>query len=162
MSSGALQFSRDLDKAFQEKVIAQCLEFHKKVALAAWRDITATARFAGGAHGSPFWSGRFRASNQISIGKPDFTTLPPMEGERWPNPVESPYKSRSVSEGAAALQGLKPFDKVFISNGLPYSRRIEYQGWSAQVPNGVYRVTAERMRQKFENVTVEALSRGIN
>lgn len=161
MSSGAAKFSQQLDAAYQEKVIAQCIEFHKKVALAAWRDITATASFAGGKHGSPFWSGRFRASNQISIGQPDFTVKEPKKGT-WPHPVANPHESRTPAEGAAALQGLKPFDKVFISNGLPYSRRIEYQGWSAQVPNGVYRVTAERMRQRFENVSVEALSRGFN
>lgn len=156
----AANFSKQLKVAYNEKVVGAALEFQKKVAIAAWRDITATASFAGGAHGSPFWSGRFRASNQIAIGSPDFTVLPPNPSAgKHPAPVPSPYKSRAVSEAVTALQGLKPFDTVFISNGLPYSRRIEFDGWSAQVPNGVYNVTAKRMAARFNNVTLEDLKR---
>lgn len=157
----AKAFSKQLKIAYEEKVVGAALEFHKKVVITAWRDITATASFAGGSHGSPFWSGRFRASNQIAIGKPDFTVLPPNPSAgRHPAPVPNPYKSRPVTDAVTAMVGLKPFDTVFISNGLPYARRIELDGWSAQVPNGVYRVTAARMAKRFQNVTVEDLKRG--
>lgn len=144
---------KDLDKAHKRKVVDQFVQFHKTVAIRAYREVTATANVAGG-FGSPLWSGRFRASNNISIGSPDYDAKPPKAGAgAWtPAPISSPYPSRTPAEASLALNALKPFDRVFIANGVPYSRRIELDGWSAQTPNGVYNVTAENMRVRFGNV----------
>lgn len=151
-------FKKQLTVAHQTKVVAAAIEFHRTISLVAFRDISATAMEAGGGFGSPFWSGRFRASNNISINNPDFSILPPNPSAgNYPMPVSSPYKSKTLSDAQIVLKGLKIYDKVYISNGLPYAKRIEAGGWSAQVPNGVYNVVAERIRNRFSSVSLRGL-----
>lgn len=152
-------FTISLKKAYAEKVIGQAVELHKAVALTAFRDISATANAVAGAYGSPLWSGRFRASNNIAIGSPDLSILPPHPtAKNHPSPVASPYPSNTNSEASIMLGGLKPFDKVYISNNLPYARRIEVAGWSAQVPNGVYGVALQRVKNKYGRVLASEVS----
>jgi hypothetical protein len=150
-------FARDLQKAIDIKIIGQAKEFAKSVAISAFRDISATANEAGGVFGSPLWSGRFRASNNISVGSPDFSVLPPNpSAKNHPTPVASPYKSNINADATPALQSFKLGDTIYIANGLPYARRIEFDGWSAQVPNGVFKVAKERVRAKYKDVKLGA------
>ena len=150
------KFMADLEKAIVIKIIGQTEEYAKAVALNLYRDISATANEAGGLFGSPLWSGRFRASNNISVGSPDFSFLPPNPAAgRYPNAVNPQYPSNKISDAAAKIRSLKIGQVVFIANGLPYAKRIELDGWSAQVPNGVYRVAKERAIQKFDGIKLK-------
>ena len=76
---------------------------------------------------SPVDTGRFRANWNVSYGAPDYTTTPRTD------------EARGVAEAQKALT-LAVGGVVFISNGLPYARRLEY-GWSKQAPYGMVRLT---------------------
>lgn len=49
----------------------------------------------------------------------------------------------------------KPGGVFYITNSLPYARRLEYEGWSKQMPAGVVRITAVR----FEEFLQKALAK---
>ena len=75
---------------------------------------------------APVDTGRYRAAWNIGIEQPDRSVPPP--GSR-------------VKAGAApfsALKSLKPFPVVYLTNSLPYAKRLE-DGHSGQAPTGVLR-----------------------
>jgi hypothetical protein len=75
---------------------------------------------------SPVDTGRYRAAWNIGIEKPDLSVPPP---------------AKRVNAGAApfsALKNLKPFPVVYITNNLPYAKRLE-DGHSGQAPTGILR-----------------------
>ncbi len=70
---------------------------------------------------SPVDTGRFKANWTVSDIKP---------GSTIPDP----------RAGIEALKSFKPGTSIYISNNLPYARKLEY-GWSKQAPNGMVRLT---------------------
>ena len=150
--SNYAQWAASLDKAFQEKVVQRFVQKHRTIALQAMKEVTTDSRTVGFAHGSPVWTGRFKGSHKINVNVPDTGVLPPhpetFEGLRWPDDPAAPYPSPALSEASIKLTALKPFEKVVISNHLPYARRIE-TGYSPKTPEGVYGITAERLYKKY-------------
>lgn len=145
-------WSKDLERQFEERLVQRFVQKHRAITIDALKDISTDSMRVGFSNGSPVWTGRFKGSNNVSIGAPDTSTLPPhpetAEGLRWPDAPDSPYKSPSLAEASIKLTGLKPFEKTYITNALPYARRIE-EGYSPKAPEGVYEVTAERMVAKY-------------
>jgi hypothetical protein len=76
---------------------------------------------------SPIDTGRFRANWNVSFGAPDYTT------------TLSTAEGRGLSEADKALR-LPVGGVVYLSNGLPYARRLEH-GWSRQAPTGMVRLS---------------------
>ena len=152
------QFEKQLTKAYDQKVVNRFVEFHKTVALDALREVGADAT-AQGAFGSPIHTGRFRRSHNLTVGSPAGKNAPPLPGAApWPRKVAKPYNAPSLSEARLKLDlELKPFGKVFITNSLPYSRRLE-GGYSPKAPNGIYQVTAVRLTAKYRNFAGKILS----
>lgn len=72
---------------------------------------------------SPVDTGRFKANWTISDIKP---------GSVIPDPAD----------GIEALKSFRPGNSIFISNNLPYARKLEY-GWSKQAPSGMVRLTVQ-------------------
>lgn len=72
---------------------------------------------------SPVDTGRFKANWTVSDLKP---------GSTIPDP----------RDGIEALKSFKPGNSIFISNNLPYARKLEY-GWSKQAPSGMVRLTVQ-------------------
>lgn len=148
------QFSKDIDKAFAEKVVRQFVEFHKAVALDAFKKVSADTRQVGLAFGSPVWSGQFRHGHNLSLDAPDFTPPTPnpevAEGLRWPDEPDNVLSPRPMSEAAMKLRILRPFSQVFITNAAPYARRLEGGYSKLKAPEGVYKVTAMAVIQKFK------------
>lgn len=145
------QFSADIDKAFDEKVVQNFVEFHRAVALDAFRKVAADTRSTGFAFGSPVWSGSFRSGHNISLDTPDFT--PPQKNpsaDRWPDEPDQVLQAPPVSQAAQVLLALKPFRQIFIANAAPYARRLE-GGYSLKAPEGVYKVTAMSVIEKFKS-----------
>lgn len=81
---------------------------------------------------SPVLSGTYRANHNRSRGKPDFS-----------------FDWSKESGKARAPSGVKPFDVLYIANGAPYARRIEFHGWSHKASGGVYQVAIQSARAKF-------------
>lgn len=85
---------------------------------------------------SPVDTGRFRANWNISYQQPDATTTGSTTG------------SRGLQQAQQALR-LPVGGVVYLTNGLPYARRLEY-GYSKQAPSGMVRISAMRFSQMVE------------
>lgn len=79
---------------------------------------------------SPVDTGRFRANWQLGVDSPLAGAL------LTTDKTGAETKSRIL----AALPKDATAHVVYITNNLPYARRLEY-GWSAQAPNGMVRLT---------------------
>ena len=82
---------------------------------------------------SPVKSGRFKANWNVSYGAPDLSV------------TESTDQGRGLAEAAKALS-LPVGGVVYLTNGLPYARRLEY-GWSKQAPYGMIRYSVLQYRR---------------
>lgn len=74
---------------------------------------------------SPVDTGRFKGNWQTTIGNAATGNIG-IRGE-----------STAISEISRNLGELGSV--VFMANNLPYSHRLEYDGWSGQAPNGMVR-----------------------
>lgn len=91
---------------------------------------------------SPVDTGRFRANWNYSLGSPDGSA------------TASTTQGRGLQEASKALN--MPIGGVaWLSNGLPYSKRLEY-GSSKQAPSGMIRVSAIEFSQYVSEAVREA------
>lgn len=86
--------------------------------------------------------GRLRANWNVSFNSPDTATT-----ERTDK-----TGAATITRGTAALANADTERPIYIMNSLPYVRRIEYQGWSAQAPAGMVRVTVAEMQFKVNEI----------
>ena len=84
---------------------------------------------------SPVDTGRFRANWVVTYGPTTQTVL-------------GLDKSgiNAINSGLRVIQLLNPGDDLWISNNLPYARRLEY-GYSGQAPAGMVRITVRQFQQ---------------
>lgn len=75
--------------------------------------------------------GRFRANWQYSIGSINYTTTEKVD----------PSGQGSISNIVGKISSAKASNVHYITNSLPYGNRLEFEGWSRQVPNGMVRLT---------------------
>lgn len=76
---------------------------------------------------TPVDTGRLRGNWQTTINAPAIAELDRLD----------PNGGIALAEVLANMGGL--LDVVYFSNNLPYVERIEYDGWSAQAPEGMVR-----------------------
>jgi len=130
-------FNKDLDIAFQKKVVNKTNEFVKRLTLDLYRTITANSAKVGFSFGSPVLTGQYYTNHNISLNSISQTT----SSKR--GTAESPLSGLSLSNAQLTLRSFKLGDTIFISNAVSYARLIE-AGWSTmKAPQGVYRVAAE-------------------
>lgn len=81
---------------------------------------------------SPVYTGRFRGNWQVGFGtvNPDVSSPDDLSG------------SAAIARTAAALANWTPGTTIWLTNSLPYARRLEY-GWSKQAPGGMVRLTVQ-------------------
>ena len=91
---------------------------------------------------SPVRTGRFRSNWAVGLGAINTST------------DAAPDKTGDAAKGRAqaALQGWKPGQTIYLSNSLPYARRLE-MGWSKQAPQGMVR----RVVQRYGDALAEAV-----
>jgi len=84
---------------------------------------------------SPVDTGRFRGNWMMGVGSPDVSTIDAVDKDG----------STTVARITAAAGSLQAGGVVYITNSLPYARRLEY-GWSKQAPSppGIVRLTVQR------------------
>lgn len=93
---------------------------------------------------SPVDTGRFKNNWNISNAVPDFST------------TLATAPNLSQSKSAASIFSIKANGQtVFVTNSLPYSFRIEYEGWSKQAPSGVVRTTIAEMQSILNGAAFE-------
>ena len=85
---------------------------------------------------SPVDSGRFKSNWTCGVGavNTDTSAAPGTDAEG---------RTRTV------LEGWKPGQTIFLTNSLPYARRLE-NGWSKQSPNGMVRLTVQAYAQALK------------
>lgn len=121
-------FSLDVSK-FIEKAKLDTGTVIRKVGADALRSIVEK---------SPVDTGRFRANWVVSYGPTTQTVL-------------GLDKSGidTINSGLRVIQLLNPGDDLWISNSLPYARRLEY-GYSGQAPVGMVRITVREFRSYLD------------
>ena len=84
---------------------------------------------------SPVDTGRFRGNWMMGVGSPDVSTIDAVDKDG----------STTVARITSAAGSLQAGGVVYITNSLPYARRLEY-GWSKQAPSppGIVRLTVQR------------------
>lgn len=82
--------------------------------------------------GTPVDTGSARASWTPSSGGPSARNVYTTGGAGYPQ--------RGTVQAVA--RALRPGGSASLANALPYIRRLEYAGWSAQAPSGMLRVAA--------------------
>lgn len=125
-------------------------DFAKMMARAAGREdqlVRASALGLGAAivQKSPVDSGRFRGNWQYGAGQINFSTDAP----------EDKTGASSIGKIAAGLQGWKRGETIFVTNSLPYAKRLEYDAWSQQATAGMVRISVMEFKA---NVKKQAAS----
>lgn len=65
---------------------------------------------------------------------------------------KDPSGQETIAAGSAVIGGLKSGGVIWISNNLPYARRIEY-GWSTvKAPAGMVRISMIEIQSEFDNI----------
>lgn len=90
---------------------------------------------------SPVDTGRFRSNWACGIGAVN-TSIANQAG------------ADAKGQTATALQGWKPGQTIYLSNSLPYARRLEF-GWSQQAPSGMVRLSVQEYGQYLKKVVSE-------
>lgn len=85
---------------------------------------------------SPVDTGRFKSNWQVGISAINANT-------------SSAAGSDALGRVMTALEGHKPGNAIWLTNSLPYAKRLE-NGWSQQAPSGMVRLTLQDFRQAVE------------
>ena len=85
---------------------------------------------------SPVDTGRFKSNWQVGISAINVNT-------------NSSAGSDALGRVTTALQGYKPGNTIWLTNSLPYAKRLE-NGWSKQAPAGIVRLTLQDFHQAVE------------
>lgn len=93
---------------------------------------TALELQAGMVEKSPVDTGRFKGNWQASIGVVNTAT----------DGGEDKSGAAALGRTQAVLATWKPGQKIWLTNSLPYAKRLEY-GWSDQAPGGMVRLTVQ-------------------
>jgi hypothetical protein len=102
---------------------------------------------------SPVDTGRFRANWNFSVGNPDYKIIDDVDKQGSP---KDDFKGAFgddlvINRGRAATEVSKVLSAdisgvMYLSNGLPYARRLEVGYSKKQAPGGMIRVTATEFR----------------
>lgn len=130
MSDSLQQFNVEIDRFARRVVPNEIVKFQKKVVLEALRRLVMK---------TPVKTGRARGNWQVTISAAAAGQLDQTDEDGAP----------TIAAGLAALQGLPPFDVVWISNNVDYIEKLEH-GSSQQAPQGMMSVTVAELRSMFQ------------
>lgn len=81
---------------------------------------------------APVDTGRFKSNFMCGISAPNLDT-------------SAAAGIDALGPTASALNGWKPGQTIWLTNNLPYARRLEF-GWSKQAPAGVVRLALQEFK----------------
>lgn len=152
-------FERDMRRE-QVRVVTEATEAIRSVALALYSDLQVDAKTVAG-YGSPVASGRYASSIRVGINRIDPTTAPRDPSYKYQRPLRPrTIRNQPVSRIAALLRTWRLGDTIYISNSVPYARRIELGRHSWQTPDGVFGPTVRRILTKFRNARITVNANG--
>ena len=97
---------------------------------------------------SPVDTGCFRGNWQVNAGGPDIRTNEPFDKQ----PLGSPPSAFTFERWKDHVQASTIGSTFYITNSLPYARKLEYEAWSRQAPSGMVRVTVVEYQQIIRRV----------
>ena len=92
-----------------------------------------------------YTGGRFKNNWTVGIGAPDLST------SQGPDA----FGHDAMNEAAEKLLGWKAGQPIFLTNSMPYARRLEYEGWSSQAPQGMVRLTVIEFNDAVRRAAAE-------
>ena len=127
-------FEDDL-RNFEGKTERKMTQIGRKVALELFKRVI---------YKTPVDTGRARSNWQVTIGTTASGT------------VEIDDKSGAATMGKAVAdsRGFKAGDTIYLTNNLPYIRRLE-EGWSRQAPAGMVALTVQEFAAVVNQISVE-------
>ena len=158
-ADNARQFSLDLSNLLKGATEDAVVKATQKMALDALRGVVLKSPVGF----PPSWKrpapkgyvgGQFRGAWQLSVGAEgtDIT------GKSRPGKAGSASAANAAaSDARGELTKLRPFEPVYIVNGLPYAERLE-NGWSQQAPLGMVALTVQELQNvilSYENGEVK-------
>ncbi|MCY1042715.1 HK97 gp10 family phage protein [Corallococcus sp. bb12-1] len=123
------RFSKQVE-AFAQAAKGRANEVVRKTALGILANVVTV---------SPVDTGRFRGNWQVGIGDRPAGTVD----------TEDKDGGAVISREGAKLEGVEVGETLFITNNLPYARRLEF-GHSQQAPKGMVRTTLANVREILE------------
>lgn len=156
MASNRQNFDRQSRQAYRT-VVAESEEAIRAIALELFSDLRTDAKTVAG-YGAPIASGRLAASMRLSINSIDRSNEPADPDYRYPagsGPRPLPPRTIAnpgISRTSATLRRYRLGDTVYVSNTVPYIRRIENRRHSWQTPDGVFGPTVRNIQRKFRNI----------
>lgn len=152
------QFDRQARRA-AEQVAAEATETIRAVALDLYSEVQ---KESDDVSGSPRASGRLAASTRLEINEIDPTFEAEDPNYDYPSAEIHKYdrdnlpartiRNRPISRISAKLRRFRLGDTIFVSNSVPYIRRIEIAGHSWQTPDGVFERSARVVVARFSNI----------
>lgn len=143
-------------RAAHRQVVAQAEEAIRSVALDAYTTLQEDAKESD--VGSPIASGRYVSSMRVGINQIDPSSEPEDPNYRYPTEGRDlpprTINNRAVARVSALLRTFKLGDTIFLSNSVPYARRIERDGHSWQAPDGVFEPTFRKVIARFRNLNL--------
>ena len=126
MTTFALDLNRAIEKAKDKAETAV-----KKITLDLFKSVIKM---------SPVKTGRFRNNWNSAIGTADYSTTEEVD----------PSGSNAISRAEAVIANYKLDGKsIFLTNNLPYAKRLE-EGWSQkQAPQGMVRLSLLSIGRKY-------------
>jgi hypothetical protein len=122
-------------RAFQVKTERKLTQVGRKVALELFRRVI---------YKTPVDSGRARANWQVTIGAQASGTVE----------FDDTNGGATMSRATAASAGFKAGDTIYLTNNLPYIRRLE-EGYSQQAPAGMVALTVQEFAQVVKQISLE-------
>jgi hypothetical protein len=122
-------------RGFKSKALGKVDAVHRKVTL----DVGTSLVMKSPVGDAKYWKqppppgyagGRFRANWQFGEGQINFSTTEKID----------PAGRFLIAELTAKMQPGQPGRTFYLTNSLPYGKRLE-DGWSRQAPNGMVRLT---------------------
>jgi len=112
----------------------------RKIALIAYDGITKR---------TPVDTGRARANWNFSVGNADTTVSSEGFGKSTGKHVNSPTPPSSPKAPKITLKKGDGLEDIYITNNLPYIKRLEYGHHSKQAPKGMVKVTLAEINNQF-------------
>ena len=127
-------FTDDL-KRFERKTAGKMDQVGRKVALELFKRII---------YKTPVDSGRARGNRQVAIGSVPSGTIE----------IDDKEGGATMSAATAASAGFNAGDTIYLTNNLPYIRRLE-EGSSQQAPAGMVALTVQEFAAIVKQIGIE-------
>jgi len=87
---------------------------------------------------SPVDTGRFRNNWNASVSGVNYSTTSSIDRSG----------GQAINKAKGVIDGLKIGATFYLSNNLPYAKRLEY-GWSKQAPSGMIRLSVAELQTRM-------------